>query len=43
MTEPLNPDLLEHTADLISQADALIVASGASHALVEIDRVMRAG
>ena len=26
---PLNPDLLEHTADLISQADALIVAAGA--------------
>lgn len=29
MTEPLNPDLLEHAANLISQADALIVAAGA--------------
>ena len=42
MTTPLNTDLLEHAADLISQADALIVAAGASHALVVIDRLMRA-
>jgi len=40
---PLNPDLLEHAADLISQADALIVAAGAGHALAEIDWVMRVG
>ena len=29
MTAPLTPELLEHAADLISQADALIVAAGA--------------
>lgn len=29
MTELLNSDFLEHAADLISQADALIVAAGA--------------
>ena len=43
MSEPLTPDLLEHAADLISQADALIVAAGASHALAEIDGVLREG
>lgn len=29
MTELLNSDFLEHAADLISQADALIVTAGA--------------
>jgi NAD-dependent SIR2 family protein deacetylase len=29
MNQPLTPDLLEHAADLISQADALIVSAGA--------------